>query len=223
MTPTSTFTPTPAYTTLKGVVIADQVNCRYGPGEPYLYEFGLIKGNEMVFQGRMEIRSGESTATWLYGLPRGYKDSCWVNARSIKLDGELSSLEPDYYPDKVPPLRPFSHPNFPPPTNVSADRKGDQVTIYWTGITLLPGDQEEKGRPIYLIEAWTCQGGKIVFTPLGYVKDSSVVEPIDVAISVRDETGCSEASHARVFLAHRDGYVGPVNVPVWPLYPTPTP
>jgi hypothetical protein len=212
-TATSTLTPTPAYQNLRGVVIAERVNCRYGPGEPYLYREGYRLGTEMEFFGRMEIRSGDATATWLYGLAEFFEDSCWVNARSIELDGDVSNLEPNYYPDKAPaPL--LFHPQFPPVQNVIAARSGDLVSIYWEGYPLAPGDREAVDRPQYLVEAWTCQGGELLFTPIG-----SFVE----SLQVRDEAGCSEPSSGEVFIAHKDGYVGPVVIPSWPAFPTAVP
>ena len=211
-TASPTVTPVPTYQTLRGVVIADRVNCRYGPGEPYLYREGFRIGTEMEFFGRMEIRSGDTTGTWLYGLAEFYQDPCWVNARSIELKGDVSDLEPDYYPDKAPPPLLF-HPQFPPPRDVIAARRGDLVSIYWTGYPLAPGDREDINRPQYLVEAWTCQGGRIMFTPIGAFVES---------VQVTDEAGCSEPSHGQVFIAHKDGYVGPVEID-WPSYATPTP
>jgi hypothetical protein len=118
----------------------------------------------------------------------------------------MASLEP-YYPDKRAPLLLFRHPKFPPPKEVSANRDGDQVFISWTGYTLAPGDREDANRLVYLVEAWTCQGGKIVFTPIGAYEEFA---------SVKDEAGCSEPSHGQVFVAHKDGYVGPVEITPWP-------
>ena len=181
--------------------------CRYGPGNPYLYEFELISGNKINAYGKMEIQvqRGDTSELWLYGLAQGYESPCWVNSKYIKLNGDISSLEPYYYPDKAP-LILFNHPRFPPPKDVNAQRDGDQVFISWTGYTLALGDRESANSPVYLVEAWTCQGGKIVFTPIGAYQESA---------SVKDETGCSEPSHGQVFVAHKDGYVGPVEIP-WP-------
>ncbi|HET9588025.1 MAG TPA: TIR domain-containing protein [Anaerolineales bacterium] len=212
-TATVTSTPAPAYQTLRGTVIAERVNCRYGPGEAYLYREGYRLGTEMEFYGRMEIRSGEATATWLYGLADFYQASCWVNARNIQLDGDVSSLEPDYYPEKAPP--PYvNHPDYPPVENVFAARSGDLVNIYWTGYELALGDRESPNSPQYLVEAWTCQAGELVFTPIGAFGES---------VQVRDEAGCAEPSRGQVFIAHVDGYIGPVIIPLWPAHATPTP
>jgi len=204
MTTSPTPSPVPVYEVLKGVVAAEQIACRYGPGDSYLYEYGFISGNKMEVRGRMEVHTGAATETWLFGLAEGYENPCWVNAKSIRLNGDVSDLEP-YYPDKAP-LILFHHPKFPPPKEVKAERQGDQVNISWTGYTLAPGDRESENSPVYLVEAWTCQGGKIVFTPIGAFEEFA---------SVKDEAGCSDPSHGQVFVAHKDGYVGPVEIP-WP-------
>ena len=169
-------------------------------------------GTEMEFFGRMEIRGGGRIGTWLYGLAEFYKEPCWVNARSIALKGDVSDLEPDYYPDKAPPPY-LKHPDFPPPQNVIAVRRGDLVSIYWMGYPLAPGDREGVDRPQYLVEVWSCEEGRILFTPIGAFVAS---------VQVKDEAGGSEPSHGQVFIAHKDGYVGPVEID-WPSYATPTP
>jgi hypothetical protein len=208
VTASPTSSPTPVYGFFDGVVVRtnDRIACRYGPGDPYLYEFELISGNKINAYGKMEIQvqKGDTSELWLYGLAQGYETPCWVNSKYIKLNGDVSSLEP-YYPDKAP-LILFHHPGFPPPKDVKASRDGDQVFISWTGYILALGDRESENSPVYLVEAWTCQGGKSVFTPIGAYQESA---------SVKDEAGCSEPSHGQVFVAHKDGYVGPVEIP-WP-------
>lgn len=216
-TPTATITPVPTYQVLRGTVQLEYadgtLSCRYGPGEPYLYKYGLNHRARVEVGGQMEIRSGDQLAIWLY-LPEGFQKPCWVNAKHIELDGDISSIEPDYYPDKTPlKLILFRHENFPPPKNVSAKREGNQVGIYWEGYTLEVGDREGPDRPVYLVEAWTCQDGNLVFTPIGAFEE---------IIQIIDEAGCSEASSGEVYVAHVDGYVGPVSIP-WPPHPTSTP
>jgi hypothetical protein len=192
---------------LDGVVVdtGDRIACRYGPGDPYLYMFEPISGNRIKVYGKMEIQKNDTAEFWLYGTLQGYESSCWVNAKYIKLDGDISNLE-TYYPQKAPLLL-FRHPRFPPPTDVNANRDGDQVFISWKGYSLAPGDRESENSPLYLVEAWTCQGGKIVFTPIGAFNEFA---------SVKDEVGCSEPSHGQVFVAHKDGYIGPVEITPWP-------
>jgi hypothetical protein len=97
--------------------------------------------------------------------------------------------------------------------DVEAVRRGDQVSVFWVGYELALGDRESANSPKYLVEAWVCQAGKITFMPIGTFVEN---------VLIRDEAGCSEPSHGRLFLAHKDGYVGPVTIP-WPANPTPTP
>jgi hypothetical protein len=204
-TPTATVTPVPTYQVLRGTVRSELLSCRYGPGADYLYQYGFAQGLPMTFTGRND------SGTWLYGQGLDYERPCWVNARFIELSGDVASLEP-VYPEKVS-IPIYRHPNFPPPTDVEAVRQGDQVSVYWVGYELALGDRESANSPRYLVEAWICQAGEIVFIPTGTFVESALI---------RDEAGCSEPSHAQLFLVHKDGYVGPVMIP-WPAHPTPTP
>jgi hypothetical protein len=199
-TPTPTPSPVPTFATLTGVVTADSLSCRYGPGAVYLFEYSFIKGNKVEVLGRADTTAG----AWIYVKFNNILKPCWVNTKYIELSGDASSLEP-VYPDKAP-LILFHHANFPPPKDVTAKRNGDQVEIDWTGYELAPGDRESQDSPLYLVEVWTCQEGKVVFTPIGAFVESALVQ---------DQTGCAEPSHGQVFLAHKDGYVGPVAIP-WP-------
>jgi hypothetical protein len=197
-TPTEIVTPEPV-ASLNGVVEADQLSCRYGPGGVYLYQYGLIKGNPLEVIGRAETADG----TWLL-VNFGGDRPCWVNTKYVQVDGAVQSLG-QVYPQQAP-LILFSHPNFPPVRDVEATRSGSQVYISWKGYELALGDRESAESPQYLVEAWTCQAGKIVFTSYGAFEENAVIT---------DEAGCAEPSHGQVFIAHKDGYVGPVAIP-WP-------
>jgi hypothetical protein len=180
---------------LRGTVL-ELSNCRYGPGQPYLYKYGLLKGN------RMEIFGRNDTGTWVYVRAIGGHNPCWVKASLLSIDGDVMSVEP-VYPDKAPlPKSPY----YLPLTGVKATRNGDQVRITWTGVTLRAGDEESPTSPSYLVEVWTCQAGQIVFTPIG---------AYDNVAYVNDESGCSTPSHGRVFLSEKHGYAGPTEIP-WP-------
>jgi hypothetical protein len=198
----------PTFSILSGEVL-NRIACRYGPGDIYLYRFGLIPGNRIEIYGRVELRSGREMQTWLWGLAEGYLDRCWVNARDVQLNGELSSLEM-VYPGKAEIPLTF---NWPAPQNVRALRRGNSVSIYWDFFDLPLGERESEQSPRYVLELWLCQNGEVAFTPIGVMESSLIVI---------DEPGCTEPSHGRIYLAEVHGYVGPVEIP-WPIQGTPTP
>ena len=160
----------------------------------------------------MELRVGRQVQTWLWGLPEFFPDVCWVNARDVKLDGDLASLEV-VYPDKVdlPFLR---DPRWPVPQNLNVQRQGDEVTITWSFFDVPEGERESPNSPRYILEVWLCQNGQVTFTPLPVYEDTNV--------SVIDQAGCTEPSHGRIVLAEKHGYVGPVEIK-WPPYLQRTP
>lgn len=203
--PTASPTFTPVYSILRGEVLADTA-CYHGPGSMYLYKYGLKAASNLEIIGRNEGANG----LWLYVRAIGGKNPCWMNARFMNVGGDVASLEP-VYPDKAPLPRAR---NYPPPTGVVAIRNGDQVTVSWDFATPIPlSDRESANSPYYLVELWTCQRGRIVFTPKG---------AFDPIVSVTDEPGCSQPSHGRVFLSDIDGYDGPIEIQ-WPRYPSASP
>ena len=194
-TPTQTYTPsvTPTYAILRGLVLTLS-NCRYGPGAPYLYKYALIEGSNLEVIGRNDL------GTWILVQAIGGNNPCWVNASLMEVSGEVMSVAPTYIP--LP-----QSPYYRAPKGVSAVRSGDKVTVSWIGIQLRAGD--ETASPQYLIEAWLCIDGELVFTPVGV--DSH-------AFSLIDEEGCEEASHGRLFIVEKHGYTLPTDIP-WPLHP----
>lgn len=200
--PTSTATSTPLPpASLEGTVDSDLLSCRYGPGAQYLYQYGLSKDEKVEVIGQAEIAG---SGQWLYVQAAGRERPCWVNAKFLQVAGDASTLE-QVYPEKAP-LILFHHDKFPPVTDVFASRSGDRVDVEWKGYELALGDRESAESPQYLVEFWTCQAGKIVFTTYGAFEEAAVVQ---------DEAGCSEPSHGQVYIAHKDGYIGPVAIP-WP-------
>ncbi len=198
-TPIATVTVTPP-ASLGGAVDSDLLSCRYGPGASYLYQYGLSKGEQIEVIGKAETTGG----LWLYVKSKDRQRPCWVNARFLQVDGDASTLG-QVYPQQAP-LILFFHDRFPPVANVFASRSGDSVYVQWTGYELALGDRESAESPQYLVEFWTCQGGDIVFSAYGAFEEAAVVQ---------DEAGCAEPSHGQVYIAHKDGYVGPVAIP-WP-------
>jgi hypothetical protein len=191
-TPTDTPTPsvTPTYAILRGEVLV-RANCRYGPGAPYLYKYGLVPGSNLEVIGRNDL------GTWILVRAIGGNNPCWVKASLLDVKGEVMRVAPTYIP--LPPS-PYYH----PPTGVSAIREGDQVSIFWNPIALKEGD--DSGQYPYVIEAWVCQDGRLTFTPLGTYQ---------TVIKITDEQDCSEPSHGQLLGAEKHGYTRPVEIP-WP-------
>jgi hypothetical protein len=198
-TPTLTVTPTQV-ASLEGEVQADNLSCRYGPGAVYLYAWGLSKGAKVEVIGKAETTGG----LWVYIKHQDNERPCWVNSKFVQISGDATALE-QVYPEKAA-LILFHHDNFPPPANVDAGRTGEFVDVTWVGYELALGDRESKESPLYLVEFWTCQGGQIVFTAYGSFEENA---------RIKDEPGCAEPSHGQVYIAHKDGYIGPVPI-FWP-------
>lgn len=191
-TPTQTSPPTitPTYAILRGTAL-EQANCRYGPGAAYLYKYGLYAGYNLEIIGRNEL------GTWVVIQAIGGTNPCWVKASLMDIHGEVLSLAPASLP--LP-----QSPYYGSVTGVWAVRNGDSVIISWDPINLRAGDDSLQYP--YLIEAWLCQDGQLTFTPIG---------SWETIVPVQDETGCSEASHARVYGVEKHGYTAWVTVP-WP-------
>ena len=189
-TPTQTSTPSasPTYAILRGTVL-EQSNCRYGPGAAYLYKYGLYPGNTLQVIGRNE------TGSWILVQAIGGNNPCWLKASLMDLNGDVFSLAPGTLP--LP-----ESPYYGPVTGVSSDRNGDTVNISWNPINLRAGDDSLQFP--YLIEAWVCKDGKLIFQPIGSWETS---------VSVIDEPGCSEPSHARIYGVEKHGYTAWVTIP----------
>jgi hypothetical protein len=191
-TPTESPTPTitPTYAILRGKVL-QQSNCRYGPGAPYLYKYGLYPETVLEIIGRNEL------GTWVVIQAIGGSNPCWVKASLLEIRGEVMSLAPTSLP--LP-----QSPYYDPPTGVSAVRQGNEVSVSWNAVILRPGDDSEQIP--YVVEAWVCTGGKLIFTPVG---------AYTTLVTIQDERGCSEPSHARLAAAEKHGYTAWVEIP-WP-------
>jgi hypothetical protein len=190
VTPTATVTPT--YAILRGEVLV-RSNCRYGPGAPYLYKYGLVVGSNLEVFGRNEL------GTWILVRAIGGNNPCWVKASLMDVKGDVMSVEPTYIP--LP-----ASPYYRPISSVSATRSGEEVTITWNGSRLRPG--AETAQAPYLVEAWLCQAGQLIVTPVGSYTNS---------LTLQDEKGCAEPSHGRVYIVEKHGYTRPIEIP-WPGY-----
>ena len=192
---TPSITPTPTFDPPEGRVL-QQANCRYGPGAAYLYEWGLYPANHVDILATNQLRD------WYYIHPWYFLGDCWVRAELIEvLRGDTSTLRPFYG------ILPFSE-LYKPPRTVSAVRSGDQVTISWSSVWMTEEDYVG-----YLIEAWLCVDGQLIFTPIA----------VDgLAYTVHDEAGCLQPSSARVYTAEMHGYTEWRRVQ-WPVHPGATP
>lgn len=196
-TPSETSTPdvTPTPVRLRGEVL-EQANCRYGPGAPYLYKYGLVKGNRLEIIGRRE------DGKWLYVQAIGGNNPCWVKASLMQVDGDVMNLEV-YYPEKAPlPESPY----YPPATILSASRSGSLVEVSWLDVPLRAGDEEDENMLHYIVEVWRCEGGQLIFEPLA---------TNELSITFVDDPGCERPSHGRLFVQEKHGFAGPAEIP-WP-------
>jgi hypothetical protein len=191
-TPSETAAPsiTPTYAILRGTIL-EQSNCRYGPGAAYLYKYGVYKDYYMDMIGR------NSTGTWVVVQAIGGNNPCWVKASLINIKGDIVSLAPMSLP--LP-----QSPYYGPLTGISAIRKGNMVILSWNPLILRAGDDSLQYP--YLVEAWLCKNGQLSFSPIG---------TWDTILTVQDEAGCAEASHARVYGVEKHGYTAWVNF-AWP-------
>ncbi len=192
---TPSITPTPTFDPPEGRVL-EQANCRYGPGAAYLYEWGLYPKNHVDLLATNDLRD------WLYIHPWYFQGDCWVRADLVEvLRGDLSTLRPFYG------LLPFSE-LYKPPRTVSAVRTGDEVVISWSEVWMTEDDYRG-----YLIEAWLCVDGQLLFTPIA----------VDgLVYTVHDEAGCLQPSSARVYTAEKHGYTE-WRLVKWPPHEAATP
>lgn len=219
--PTITPTESPTYGIVSHKsVIRAHAPCHYGPGDAYQHAgIAFSPGNFMDVLGRNE------DATWLrvnYSSPYYLKgmEACWMQAKDLDISiAEILSVAP-VEPDIDLPFgdRISFGTYIPDPVVEKPVRKGDTVYIYWSFWYLPDGEVEDPKRPRYLIEAWVCEGGKIVFRPSGwpYPYDQPHQTGELVSASIKDEAGCTEPSHARLYLSWKHGYLPPVEIQPWP-------
>jgi hypothetical protein len=204
--PTATITPQPPT-----VSLLVRTECLFGPDPVYIGKYDILANSTQVAIGR------NTDTSWLYVQGSDHANPCWVKAALVKLvTGNFTDP-----PVITPLLTPYTT-LYPPPPAVSTTRTGNNVTIFW-----LPVDMPQDVYNGYLIEAWVCQGGQLVFVPNNYIPTfadnaAKVAQKNAVmAIIVTDEPGCSAPSSARIYTSITTAYSSPKNVP-WPAAPTPT-
>ncbi len=202
--PTSTETPiplpSPTFAILMGRVNVARLTCRSGPG-PYIGVGSLVKGNNVTVTGR------DVTSKWFYvgfGADAGSLMECWVEAKSINLNGDITSLE-NYYPGKyqIPLWQ-----GYKPPENIRISRADDFVNILWDDPNRLELSERESGRsPQFIIEAWVCKEGVLEFTVLGILDNTNLI--------MEDQPGCTAPSSGLLYSAGKQGYSVAVDLD-WP-------
>ncbi len=194
--PTLTLTAAPTYVVLRAEVIIEQAVCHYGPGAPYLYKYGVIKGSNL------EIIRRVIGHNYIEVRAIGGDNPCWVREdyMQIKGGGSLELIEPVHAFDVRLPMSPY----YAPPGGITARRDGNEVVVSWQALVLRAGDDSEQTP--YIVEAWVCRQGEMVFDPVRAWIPSAVVV---------DEAGCSEPSRARLIAAEKHGYTRPVEIE-WP-------
>ncbi|MQC26761.1 MAG: hypothetical protein DWG76_04835 [Chloroflexi bacterium] len=180
------------------VITQDRLTCRRGPGAPFLYVYTFAPTANIELIGRME------RSDWLMAQAIGGDNPCWVNGGSqyLEISGDPLALAP-MDPDVVLAWSPY----YGPLTGVLATRAANEVTISWHPLILTPGDDSEQTP--YVIEAWLCQSGELVFQALGAYRTQLVVQ---------DESGCAAPSRARIAGAEKHGYTPWVDID-WPPHP----
>jgi len=199
-TDTPSNTPVPVVESLKAVVTAGKLSCRYGPGAEYLYLFAFNETSNIKLVGRTDANSW----VWVANKNSDNRDNnCWVNAKYLNIAGDPKML-PIVYPGIATlPVSPY----YPGPSWASATRNGNSVEITWETVTISPGKYADEFMHQYIIEVWRCEAGQIIFETLGTNYPAIIVK--------NDEAGCNTPSHGRVFVQEKHGYGGPAEVP-WP-------
>ena len=193
-TETSTPSPLPVVESLKAKVTADLLSCRYGPGAEYLYLYALRAGANIKLIGRTDANHW----VWVDGT-----NKCWVNSNFLEIAGDRMAL-PVVYPGIAKlPITPY----YPAPSWASATRQGNSVEVNWEAVPISPGKFEDENMHQYIVEVWRCENGQILFETLG--------TNLPYLTIPNDEVGCSQPSHANVWLQEKHGFAGPVGVP-WP-------
>jgi hypothetical protein len=184
-TPTITLTPTFDF---PDVTVLMQANCRYGPGQAYLYSHGFYTGDHAEVHGR------NYSGSWLWVKPENLDRHCWVSASVVEIQGDVFSVA--VFQSKLPQSTLYG-----PPEDVQAVRDGDLVTITWDTVWMTEDD--DRG---YLIEATVCQDGSLI--PIAVHTD-------DPGYELVDETRCSGPSSGLLYTVEKHGYTIPVQIP-WP-------
>jgi hypothetical protein len=198
--PAPTETPTPAAplqptqftpTVILPVTVTAPANLRFGPSTVYAGPGGARTGKVLEAIGR------DASSQWLLVREPGGNKSSWVNIIAVSVQGDINTLA-------IAPVELIFTPNYPPPSNVTATRNGDQVQIAWSEVPVQP--QVVYLDSHYFLELWLCSGGQLTYT---------ILATNDLTISVTDQAGCATASHGLIHTTTKEGYSQPATIP-WP-------
>ena len=186
--------------------------CYYGPDEAYLYK---VRQNNTIW---MRALGRNEDGTWIV-IDAGQHITnlaCWMRTDNVKfLKGSLADV-PVTWLDLTPSFNYLTGgPLYGPPKVFSTSRDGDEVTVFWQPIWMTEDDYRG-----YMVETWVCQGGKLVFRPLGFVtnyNDNEVQRLQNGVLSVKvtDEPGCTQPSRGRLYAVEKHGYTNYQILP-WP-------
>ena len=190
-TPTITATPTLSPTSILPLVtVKEQANCRYGPGKAYLYAQGLYPGDTGVAGGR----NYNGVWVWIKPDKTGWYCFAALSVLEVEKGRDIMRLPVSHWP--------LPHSDFyPPPSNISAERDSNKVTVTWNKVKMTEDD--DRG---YLIEANVCQDGNLIFM---------AVAPMQPHYEFTDDQNCSEKSNALLYTVDKHGYSNPVKIS-WP-------
>lgn len=188
--PTATATPTFAF---PSVTVNKQAHCRYGPSVAYLHAADLYPGDTGSVRGRFIY------SNWLYVKFDKLNYFCWVAPSVVEVVGDVSTVA---YKELN--LQSIGSNMYGPPTNVSAVREGNNVTISWNKVAMTKDD--DRG---YLLELFVCQDTIYKWWTDSYPDQDST------NYTVRDEAGCAQPSSGKLYTVEKHGFSEPAIIP-WP-------
>jgi hypothetical protein len=179
------------------VTIREYIDCLVGPATFFLYKTSLPAAALMEGIGR------SPDGSWIAVEDVHGWDPCWIPATRASFNtGSVEGL-PIVYPT-------LPHSFWYRPPSPTAHRAGTAVTVSWKAVGM--AEYDYRG---YLIIAWVCQGGELGYLPV------SIVPPYaentgTLSVTIKDESGCSQASSAYIYTVEKRGYSG--EMIFWPAY-----
>jgi hypothetical protein len=190
LSPTITATPTFAF---PSVTVNKQAHCRYGPSVAYLHAADLYPGDTGTVRGRYIY------SNWLYIKFDKLNYFCWVAPSVVDVVGDISTVA---YKELN--LQSIGSNMYGPPSNVTAVRDGNRITISWNKVEMTLDDSRG-----YLLELFVCQDGNYLWWTDSYPDQDSTT------YTVKDESGCPQPSSGKLYTVEKHGFSEPAIIP-WP-------